>query len=578
MSEVKTITLDAGHYGDKYNQSPVNKSYYESNITWQMVESLAPKLESRGFKVIKTRSDKSKDMNLLERGRKSKNTDLFLSLHTNACDTESVDRVVPIVFSDNKTTNIDDISREIGDRLGKAVKDTMGVSTYKVTTKKSANDRDGNGKLDDEYYGVLEGARQVGTPGIILECGFHTNKKTADWLLQPSNIEKLTDSIAETLAVYFNMQNNNNSNESNIVETPTQPSTEDFGVDNMFDFFVSKGLTHEGAAGLLGNYQSESALSPINLQNSYEKKLGMDDATYTLAVDTGAYGNFIKDSAGYGLAQWTYWSRKQGLYEYATTHNSKSIGDRLSQCEYTIEELKKDFKSVYTVLTTTNDVTDASNAVLMKYEKPAVVVNNKEDSEAVKTEKAKRLQNSLNIYNKYYQKQQETPKEPKVEEVKDEGKLTESPFATSTTLPKTIKVLNSKTPVFKGVEFNSAIVMTVNENEIYTVVEEINNLYKLKSGVGYIRKQDVKDYDISTERNPYKVPTQTLKYGMNGEEGVKWLKFELLRYGIGNFNHTNGNFYDSTLQAVKQYQQIMGLEVDGIVGDKTRNCLINDGF
>jgi hypothetical protein len=40
----------------------------------------------------------------------------------------------------------------------------------------------------------------------------------------------------------------------------------------------------------------------------------MNDASYTAAVDNGSYTNFTHDFAGYGLAQWTYWSRKQGLF------------------------------------------------------------------------------------------------------------------------------------------------------------------------------------------------------------------------------------------------------------------------
>ena len=58
-------------------------------------------------------------------------------------------------------------------------------------------------------------------------------------------------------------------------------------------------------------------MKPKNLQNSYESKLGFTDDTYTAAVDNGSYGNFVKDSAGYGLAQWTYWSRKENLLNFA---------------------------------------------------------------------------------------------------------------------------------------------------------------------------------------------------------------------------------------------------------------------
>ena len=70
----------------------------------------------------------------------------------------------------------------------------------------------------------------------------------------------------------------------------------------IWDYFKGKGLTDAGTAGLMGNLYAESGLNPKNLQNNFEKKLGFNDDTYTKAVDNGSYGNFIKDSAGYGLA------------------------------------------------------------------------------------------------------------------------------------------------------------------------------------------------------------------------------------------------------------------------------------
>ena len=76
--------------------------------------------------------------------------------------------------------------------------------------------------------------------------------------------------------------------------------------EKIWNFLKSKGLSSCGAAGLMGNLYAESGLNPQNLQNSYEKKLGHTDASYTAAVDNGSYGNFARDGAGYGLAQWTY--------------------------------------------------------------------------------------------------------------------------------------------------------------------------------------------------------------------------------------------------------------------------------
>ena len=70
--------------------------------------------------------------------------------------------------------------------------------------------------------------------------------------------------------------------------------------EKIWNFLKSKGLSDYGAAGLMGNLFAESGLNPQNLQNSYEKKLGHTDASYTAAVDNGSYKNFARDAAGYG--------------------------------------------------------------------------------------------------------------------------------------------------------------------------------------------------------------------------------------------------------------------------------------
>lgn len=150
----------------------------------------------------------------------------------------------------------------------------------------------------------------------------------------------------------------------------------------IWDYLISQGLTQAGAAGLMGNLYAESGLEPKNLQNSYEKKLGYTDSTYTAAVDSGAYTNFAKDSAGYGLAQWTYWTRKQGLLDYAKA-KGKSVGDLDTQLGFLIQELSTDYKAVLDTLKSTGDVKTASNAVLLKFERPA------DQSVTVQTARAK---------------------------------------------------------------------------------------------------------------------------------------------------------------------------------------------
>ena len=46
----------------------------------------------------------------------------------------------------------------------------------------------------------------------------------------------------------------------------------------MWNYFKNKGLNDFGVAGLMGNLYAESGLRPTNLQNTYETKLGMNDA------------------------------------------------------------------------------------------------------------------------------------------------------------------------------------------------------------------------------------------------------------------------------------------------------------
>ena len=140
--------------------------------------------------------------------------------------------------------------------------------------------------------------------------------------------------------------------------------------ERIWNFLISKGLSEYGAAGLMGNLKAESALNPMNLQQTFERKLGHTDASYTAAVDAGTYTNFVKDCAGYGLAQWTYWSRKEKLLNYARSRKA-SVGDLETQLCFLWEELSESYGSVLTTLKNAKTIREASDAVLLKYERPA---------------------------------------------------------------------------------------------------------------------------------------------------------------------------------------------------------------
>lgn len=162
-----------------------------------------------------------------------------------------------------------------------------------------------------------------------------------------------------------------------------------------------------GVAGVMGNMHAESSLRSDNLQNTYEKSLGLSDTQYTAAVDNGSYTNFVHDSAGYGLVQWTYWSLKEGLLNYAKAQGV-SISDWKMQVDYFLKEMRDEFTAIWKVLTTAKTVREASDAVLLKFERPA------DQSEAVQVKRAGYGEEFLAKYGSVSSAPQET-EEPKVE-------------------------------------------------------------------------------------------------------------------------------------------------------------------
>lgn len=153
------------------------------------------------------------------------------------------------------------------------------------------------------------------------------------------------------------------------------------GASNIYQKLKAAIGNDYGVFGLMGNLMAESGLKANNLQNSYNKKLNISDEDYTMVVDENAYPDFVTDKAGYGLAQWTYWSRKQKLLQYAKAYGC-SIGDESMQVDFMIGELMASYPSVLNVLKTATSIREASDCVLTQYERPA------DQSESVKLKRA----------------------------------------------------------------------------------------------------------------------------------------------------------------------------------------------
>lgn len=261
------ICIDAGHYG-KYNRSPAVNGYYESDMTWKLHLLQKKYLEEyAGVEVITTRKVQATDKTLYNRGACSRGCDLFISNHSNAVGkgiNESIDYVAVYHLVDDSTTRVDDISKEIAEKLAPVIAGVMGATQgFRIVTRKSGNDRNGDGMLNDNYYGVLHGARMAETPGVILEHSFHTNTKMTLWLMNENNLAKLAKAEAEVIAAHFGLMKKRDA--ENAVTEYTKIAEETVAtVEQMRNYLKAKNpAVAQSVLDMIPLYLSEGAAEGI---------------------------------------------------------------------------------------------------------------------------------------------------------------------------------------------------------------------------------------------------------------------------------------------------------------------------
>lgn len=149
-------------------------------------------------------------------------------------------------------------------------------------------------------------------------------------------------------------------------------------LEQIYEALVAEGMSHTGALAMIGNMDGESCLYSNNLQDSYNRAFCLTDAEYTERVNAGRATtqtgkHFEDDGAGYGLCQWTYAPRKQGLYKVAREQWGVSIDDVTMQCWYACYELRTDYGGLWTYLCTDGiDLYNAVSRVCKEFERPAL--------------------------------------------------------------------------------------------------------------------------------------------------------------------------------------------------------------
>lgn len=253
-----------------------------------------------------------------------------------------------------------------------------------------------------------------------------------------------------------------------------------------------------GVAGLMGNMDAESALIANNLQNTGNARTGLSDAEYTAAVDAGTYTNFVNDYHGYGLCQWTYHTRKQALLNFARAKKA-SVGNLAMQLQFTEKEMTESYSGVWNTLKTAKSVREASDAVLMNFERPENASDKKDERAAF----------GQKYFNEYAGKTVENPP--------DNSK----PSDTTPPAPAA-KNVKAKDPAYS---FSKSIAGT------YTV--RANGGLNVRDGAGTSKKV------LVTIPNG----TQVKNYGYyTNAGGAKWLYIQFTMNGVTYTGFASGNY------------------------------------
>ena len=146
----------------------------------------------------------------------------------------------------------------------------------------------------------------------------------------------------------------------------------------------AKGFSETATAAIMGNMQGESGLIPYRLQGDFSSDYSRSKE-YTQKVDTGQISkneflHYGPGGGGYGLCQWTFWSRKEGLYDLAKSLGV-SVGDEQVQIDWLYQEMQKpeyiyeknyyDRCQVFEFLNRNESLLEMTKAVMRGYEKPS---------------------------------------------------------------------------------------------------------------------------------------------------------------------------------------------------------------
>lgn len=170
----------------------------------------------------------------------------------------------------------------------------------------------------------------------------------------------------------------------------------------VWNYLLGLGYSKNATAGIMGNMSVESASTFDGriVQGDFDPALTYS-INYTNNVDNGSisrndFSNNGPNGGGYGIVQWTYYTLKEGLYDYAKKERKVSVGDTAMQIDYLERYLQSNNQDLYNVLRGPNVTIDsATRNFMLQFERPA------DQSESAQSNRVNRAKD---IYNRYANK------------------------------------------------------------------------------------------------------------------------------------------------------------------------------
>jgi hypothetical protein len=228
-------------------------------------------------------------------------------------------------------------------------------------------------------------------PGRIRVVGGNVNQTVGEkWLTtRPDGKLDLTGAQSRFFAVITCRRHTASGPTPGTVQPPgTAPTSREARVRRIMELLVhTYHYPVNGAAGLVGNLIAESGAQPDRIEGSHT------DTPMRARDFTGRVRDFTPDEVrnrdrsrgigprlpGVGLAQWTSPNRRTGLFRHSfrgRVLGSAILSDLDAQVDFLVTELCGDYRAVDARLRSPGVTVDqASDVVLLRFERPASVLN-----------------------------------------------------------------------------------------------------------------------------------------------------------------------------------------------------------